>query len=106
MAPFIHAKYIIEIPQYSYEDAAFVRSLAFKGQKVYILFTPIPNIQENLEALSKGSRAINRLPHRLNQPVVMDSSYFYDQCYHLNKCGQIIETQQMIAVLSSLNEHK
>jgi len=106
VAPFIHAKHIIEIPQYSYEDAAFVRSLAFKGQKVYILFTPIPNIQENLEALSKGSRAIKRLPDRLNQPVVMDSSYFYDQWYHLNKCGQIIETQKMIAVLSSLNEHK
>ena len=104
--PFNHARQIIEIPQYSEDDVAFVKSLAHKGQKVYILFTPIPNIRENIDALSQASRAIKRLPDCLNQPVVMDSTYFYDQWYHLNKCGQEKETQKMIALLTDLNARK
>jgi hypothetical protein len=101
-APFIRNKHIIETPSISDEDVKFVQSLALKGQKVFILFTPIPNLKENIRTLEMKMSCINKLPNRLNDPVVLDSSYFYDQWYHVNKCGQLIETQKMIAILSKL----
>ena len=100
--PFIHQNHITTIPAYTERDINFVSSLKLKNQNVLILFTPIPNIKENTTSLNNQEKSIQKLPNCLSKPIIMDSTFFYNQWYHLNKCGQEIETKRIINVLRSL----
>ena len=99
--PFNHQRHIIEFPKYNATDARFIRYLSLVKNNIYILFSPIPNIEENMNNLTNSDLLKAGFQHLLNQPYQMDSSYFYDQWYHLNKCGKEIETKNMISVLKS-----
>lgn len=97
--PFIHLKHRIVIPRFSEEDIAFVNSIPGPGQTINVIYIPIPSIQENLAGLKREKAFFERFPKALNRPETMDSTYFYDQWYHLNKCGKIIETEKLMSIL-------
>jgi len=96
---FIHDKHVIAIPHYNASDLQFLRSNFKKSQKIYLVFTPIPNIAENQIQVSTHSNNITQTFDGLtliNKPFVADSSLFFNQWYHLNYCGRQIETISFI----------
>ena len=99
--PFIHKKQIIEIPKYISKDVDFVNGLQKSNTHIYILFTPIPNIKENINQIDSSNVLQKGYKNLLNKPFLMDSSFFYDQWYHLNKCGQKIESEHLIYLLKN-----
>ncbi len=97
-------KHIIKDVVYTADDLKFVNSLRSEKQKIFILFTPIPDIAENrvsLKGLVKIKSTFKSIT-MLNDPFLMDSTLFYDQWYHLNLCGQQQETANMISKINKL----
>lgn len=103
-AKFIHDKHIVYLPQYQKEDVTLVKGLAKGKQEVFLLFPPLPNISENITSLAASNVGRIGFDNILNKPHVVDSSLFYDQWYHLNKCGSRIETKKMIQILRTLQD--
>lgn len=96
---FIVNKQIIYIPEYNTADLHFLKKLFLPNQQLFICYSPIPNVSENIASINKSKSDIIKnfqSIHQLNEPRIMDSSLFFDQWYHLNYCGQQIETQQFI----------
>ncbi|MBS1625336.1 MAG: hypothetical protein JST83_15015 [Bacteroidetes bacterium] len=87
------------IPDFGEEDIDFINAIPHRGQDIRIILSPIPNTKANVDNLARRMSAIRKLPNVLNMPPVRDSTLFYDQWYHLNKCGREMETDSMIVLL-------
>lgn len=69
------------------------------GIKWYVFLPPMPNIPENLAFKFNPSREIRVINDY--ETSIKDSSLFYDQWWHLNYNGRLIETQEFIKSLQS-----
>jgi hypothetical protein len=102
---FKHASHIVTFPNFEKNDEIFLKKIVNFNQKLFILFTPLPNIEENkpLTGTVKYNlqKSFNDISW-LNEPNLMDSSLFFDQWYHLNYCGREIETEKMIKGLTKI----
>jgi hypothetical protein len=100
--PFNRKKHIVRNPVLTETDAANFNHI-FGKENYIIVNTPIPNISEhakyNYTVFEK-----NGFNKPLDSPdsIRYDSTLFYDQWLHLNKCGRIIETQKMIREIEKL----
>lgn len=102
---FIHSKHIVNFPKFENSDNIFLKKIVTDSQKLFICFTPLPNIQENKILLSRVRNNLKTTFNDifwLNEPNLMDSSLFFDQWYHLNYCGKEIETEKMINGLKQI----
>ncbi len=99
-------KHVIDIPTYSKEDIYFLNSIKQDGQKLYIAFPPIPNIDVNIKGLERFKKSTKSyFENTLNEPVVLDSMIFFDQWYHMNACGRDEESIRMINYLIKLESN-
>ncbi len=104
---FIANKQIIIIPEYTHADLHFLKNIFQPNQQIFICYTPIPNVSENVASINKSkSHIVNTFQsiHQLNEPKILDSTLFFEQWYHLNYCGQQIETQQFIKYIRAVAE--
>lgn len=96
--PFKVKNHQIKEVTFSELDSVFVYSL-FPKKKLSIIFPPIPNIKAHSNYLKRLKNNVIIFPTAINNPKMIDSSYFYDQHYHLNLCGNTLETQNMVEIL-------
>lgn len=97
--PFVREKHIIYFPKLDQNDFDFFRKLML-GKQYKIIFSPVPNIAENSTAIEQKGNTYMRLQNTIGSPFCMDSSLFYNQWYHLNQCGRIIETKRLSQLVS------
>ncbi len=98
------SKHQIEHVDYTTDDVSFICGL-FPGKTMYILLTPMPNTANNVSTARHINKTVKLFPNLLNSAYTMDSSLFYDQWYHLNHCGNQLETAHLIRVLDSLRSN-
>lgn len=79
-------------------DFDLVINLFDKRQHVKIIFPPIAKTSNNLDIVKRYESFVSMRYSEglfLNKPFVMDQEFWYDQWYHLNKCGSDIETKRI-----------
>jgi hypothetical protein len=90
------------LPEYTEEDVAFVNSLASAGQHLHLVFPPLPNVREFRSSSLADVPAVFRSVNQLNKPKLLDSTFFFDQWYHLDYCGREIETAAFMRAMNIL----
>ena len=104
--PFDRTKHSVMGPDFSSSDASYFNEI-FGKDNYQIIETPIPNIPEHMHYdFSNFEKSGFNKPLDPVDSVIIDSSLFYDQWYHLNKCGRIMETNKMIRILPLSNWFK
>ena len=101
--PFDRSKHHIKRPDLTPQDAAYFNDI-FGKDNYSIVNSPIPNLPDHThyDYTVFEKEGYNK-PLNANGSVVYDSSLFYDQWYHLNKCGREMETKKIITLISSLH---
>jgi hypothetical protein len=71
-------------------------------QKIKIILPPIAQTNNNLQTVNKLKHELiqNKLkPFVINIPYTLNENLWYDQWYHLNKCGRCIETENIVNLI-------
>jgi len=101
--PFDRTKHHILLPALSETDAAYFNDI-FGKENYNIINSPIPNMAEHLHYdYTIFERSGFNKPLDPADSVIRDSSLFYDQWYHMNKCGRTVETAKFIRELRQLH---
>jgi hypothetical protein len=99
--PFNRQKHIIDPVVFKEEDVKHMEGI-FPNRKLYLLFSPIPNITEHTSFIGQCNSSSKQFKNRFNEPETLDSTLFYDQWYHMNGIGSKQETERMAKYLSTL----
>jgi len=99
-----HLERFVEIPEYTRNDLSFIKGLKQNCQDIYIIFTPVANIPENVREIEKKKQNWSEFSSlALNEPNSLDSNLFYDSHYHLNFHGRNQETQRFINIVRKIH---
>lgn len=100
--PFDRSKHHIKRPDLAEQDATYFNSI-FGKANYSIINSPIPNLPDHKKYdYSIFEKVGYNKPLDPINAVVHDSTLFYDQWYHLNKCGRDLETGKFIGLLKKL----
>ncbi len=99
---FDRSKHHIKRPDLTEQDAAYFNSI-FGKENYSIINSPIPNLPDHKKYDYSIFEKVgyNKPLDRVDR-VVYDSTLFYDQWYHLNKCGRDLETGKFIGLLKKV----